>query len=118
MTMPFKNILGGNGASSDIEHFDEDEYVELDAASEESAEKVKIRVSTLNEYGDVDKVQDLLRDGDIVWVNIKPLKEKDMTDLKRAIDRIKKTVRSIDGDVAGIDEDWLVATPEYAHIHR
>lgn len=118
--MPFKNIFGGgNNGSAEIEHFDEDEYVELDAdSSDAAAEKVKIRVATLNEYGDVDGVQDLLRDGDIVWVNIKPLKEKDMTDLKRAIDRIKKTVRSIEGDVAGIDEDWLVATPEYAHIHR
>ncbi len=118
--MPFKNIFGGNGGSStEIEHFDEEEYVELDAdSSEDTAEKVKIRVATLNEYGDVDDVQSLLRNGDIVWVNIRPLKEKDMTDLKRAIDRIKKTVRSIEGDVAGIDEDWLVATPEYAHIHR
>lgn len=114
--MPFKKLLGGNGA--DIEHFDEDEYVELDAVSEDQAEKIKIRVATLNEYGDVEHVQDLLRDGNIVWVKIKPLKEKDMTDLKRAIDRIKKTVRSIEGDVAGIDEDWLVATPHFAHIHR
>lgn len=115
--MPFKNLFGSD--STDIKSIDEDDYVELDADQETEADKkVKIRVHTLNEYGDVEPVQDMLRDGDIVWVKIKPLRDKDMTDLKRAIDRIKKTVRSIDGDVAGIDEDWLIATPPYAHIHR
>jgi len=118
--MPFKNLLGGGGNNgTEIESFNEDEHVELDASAEDGSDsKVQIRVHTLNEYGDVEDVQELLRNGTIVWVKIRPLKEKDMTDLKRAIDRIKKTVRSIDGDVAGIDEDWLVATPQYAHIHR
>lgn len=114
--MPFKKLFGGD---TEIEHFDEDEYVELDEADATSSDKkVRIRVHTLHEYGDVEPVQEMLRDGNIVWVKIQPLRDKDMTDLKRAIDRIKKTVRSIDGDVAGIDEDWLIATPPYAHIHR
>lgn len=117
--MPFKKLLGNNNSTPEIESFNEDEYVELDEVSaDDGSDKVKIRVATLNEYGDVETVQDMLREGNIVWVKIRPLKEKDMTDLKRAIDRIKKTVRSIDGDVAGIDEDWLIATPPYAHIHR
>lgn len=114
--MPFKKLLGNN--DDEVEEFDEDEYVELEAVNESTDAKVKIRVATLNELGDVDKVQTMLRDGNIVWVKMQPLKEKDMTELKRAIDRIKKTVKSIEGDVAGIDENWLIATPKYAHIHR
>ncbi len=114
--MPFDKLFGTG--RSQVESFDEDEYVELDHVTEENASEVKIRIHTLNEYGDVEPVQDMLRNGNIVWVKIKPLRDKDMTDLKRAIDRIKKTVRSVDGDVAGIDEDWLIATPSYAHIHR
>ena len=97
---------------------DEDEYVELDAVSDESSSKIKIRIQTLKEFQDVEKVQNMLRDNNIVWVKIKPLKDKDMTDLKRAIDRLKKTVKSLNGDVAGVDEDWLVACPQYAQIHR
>lgn len=97
---------------------DEDEYVELDAVSEEKNKKVKIRIVTLNEFTDVEKVQDLLRENSIVWVKIRPLKDKDMTELKRAIDRLKKTVKAINGDVAGIDEDWLIACPSYAHVKR
>ena len=111
----FGKIKGGNDTSMSI---DEDEYVELDAVSEEGEKKIRIRIHTLREFNDVEKVQDMLRDNNIVWVKIKPLKEKDMTDLKRAIDRLKKTVKSINGDVAGVDEDWLVACPQFAQIHR
>jgi len=114
--VPFGNLFGNGDA--EIEEMEPNEYVELDSVNEAEASKVKIRVHTLHEYGDAEKVQSMLRDQNIVWVKIKPLKDKDMTDLKRAIERIKKTVRSIDGDVAGIDEDWLIATPSYAHVHR
>jgi SepF-like predicted cell division protein (DUF552 family) len=114
--MPFNKLFGGN--NTDIHEFEEDEYVELEAVNQETDAKVKIRIATLNEFKDVEKVQTMLRDGNIVWVKMKPLKDKDMTELKRAIQRIKKTVRSIEGDVAGIDEEWLIACPAYAHVHR
>lgn len=114
--MPFKKLFGSNDTG--IDEMEPDEYVELESVNTAEQGKVKIRVATLHEVKDAEKVQKMLRQGSIVWVKIKPLKDKDMTDLKRAIERIKKTIRSIDGDVAGIDEDWLIATPGYAHVHR
>ncbi len=96
----------------------EEDFVELDAKTAETDEKVVIRAATLKEFGDVEKVQEHLRNNHIVWVNINPLKEKDMTDLKRAVKRLKKTVKSMDGDMAGVDEDWIVVCPSYATIAR
>lgn len=96
----------------------EDDFVELDAEMTEGQEEVVIRAATLKEFGDVEKVQEHLRNGHIVWVNIAPLKNKDMTDLKRAVKRMKKTVKAVDGDMAGVDEDWIVVCPEYATIAR
>jgi len=96
----------------------EDDFVELDAEMSETDEQVVIRAATLKEFADVDKVQEHLRENHIVWVNIKPLKNKDMADLKRAVKRLKKTIKSIDGDMAGVDEDWIVACPSYARISR
>lgn len=97
-------------------NLNEDEYLEI--SSNEEKKKIKIRIATLNEFGDVEGVQNLLREGDIVWVKIKPLKDKDMTDLRRAIERLKRTVQAIHGDIAGVDQDWIVACPGFAHIHR
>ncbi len=113
--MVFKKMFSRNNG---IDQFEPEEYVELDALEEGEEQRVKIRVATLNELRDVEHVQNLIRDGSIVWVKLRPLKNKDMTELKRAIDRLKKTVASVEGDIAGVDEDWLIATPKYAHIHR
>ncbi len=51
-------------------------------------------------------------------VNIKPLKEKDLIELKRAINKLKKTADAIDGDIAGFGEDYIVATPSFASVYR
>jgi len=104
--------------SEDKEQIIEEDFVELDAEMTEQNQKVAVRAETLREFDDVEKVQDHLRDNKIIWVNIKPLKQKDMTKLKRAVKRLKKTVRSVDGDIAGVDEDWIVVTPGYAEIER
>lgn len=96
----------------------EDDFVELDAEMSEGEDDVVIRAVTLEEFGDVEEAQKHLRDDHIVWINISPIKDRDMTDLKRAVKRLKKTVRNIDGDMAGVDEDWIVACPSYATIAR
>lgn len=96
----------------------DEDFVELDAEMTETDEKVVIRAETLKEFDDVETVQEHLRNNHIVWVNIQPLKNKAMTDLKRAIKRLKKTVKSIDGDMAGVDEEWIIVSPSYAEIER
>lgn len=96
----------------------DDDFVELDAVATEERQKVVVRAVTLKEFDDVDEVQDHLRNNHIVWVNIRPLKNKDMTKLKRAVKRLKKTVKAIDGDMAGVDEDWVIACPSFAEIER
>jgi SepF-like predicted cell division protein (DUF552 family) len=107
-----------NSGDSETEDVVDDDFVELDAEMSETEEKVVIRAETLKEFNDVEKVQEHLRNDHVVWVNIQPLKNREMADLKRAIKRLKKTVASVDGDMAGVDEEWIVACPEYATIHR
>jgi SepF-like predicted cell division protein (DUF552 family) len=107
-----------NNDDGEEENVVEDDFVELDAKTSEDQDDVVVRAETLQELEDVEKVQENLRDNHIVWVNIQPLKSRDMTKLKRAVKRLKKTVRAVDGDIAGVDEDWIVVTPEYATIER
>lgn len=107
-----------NSDNSKDEAVVDDDFVELDAEMTETDEKVVIRAETLKEFDDVETVQEHLRNNHIVWVNIQPLKKKAMTDLKRAVKRLKKTVKSIDGDMAGVDEEWIIVSPSYAEIER
>ncbi len=106
-----------SGETTEEEVIDDD-FVELDAEMTEQTQKVVIRAETLKEFKDVEKVQEHLRNKHVVWVNIKPLKNKDMADLKRSVKRLKKTVKAVEGDMAGVDEEWIVVCPSYATIER
>lgn len=80
--------------------------------------KIGIVIENLGEFADTEKVLRALRDGTIVFLKIKNLKEKDLGELKRAVERLKKTVMAQNGDIAGVEQDWLILTPEHAMVHR
>ncbi|MFH1439814.1 MAG: cell division protein SepF [Candidatus Woesearchaeota archaeon] len=114
----FKQSFGTN--EPDIDEV-EDEYVELDVLGEaqESKSKVIVRPYVINDFSDIKNILDTLRIGHtIALINIKPLKNKDLVELKRAINKLKKTCDAINGDIAGFGDDYLVVTPSFAKIHR
>ena len=100
------------------EEFAED-YVELDSAAETPKAKIIVRPFVIDDFADIKPTLDALREGyTIALINIKPLKDKDLVELKRAINKLKKTCDAIDGDIAGFGEDWIVVTPGFASVHR
>lgn len=97
------------------------DYVQVDQVSEggERKAKVLVRPFMLEEFEDIKGVLDALREGTtIALVNIRPLKDKDIVELKRAISKLRKTCEAIDGDVAGFGEDYIVATPFFARVYK
>ena len=97
-----------------------DVYVELSSDSpQEGKSKVMVRPFMMEEFEDIKEILDVLREGStIALVNIRPLKEKDLVELKRAISKLRKTCEAIEGDIAGFGEDYVVAVPYFARIHR
>lgn len=97
-----------------------EEYVELDSAShKEPDQKVIVRPFVITDFSDVREILDSLRESyTIALINIKPLKEKDLLELKRSINKLKKTCEAIDGDIAGFGDDYIVVTPSFAQIYR
>ena len=110
-----KDIITG----SDEEIQGEEGYVELDTEGEKGPSKVIVRPFVLQDFDGVKPVLDALREGNtIALVNMRPLKEKDLIELKRAINKLKKTTDAIDGEIAGFGEDFVVVTPSFAQIYR
>ena len=97
-----------------------EEYVELDTSAHgEVNQKVIVRPFVITDFADVRDILDALRESyTIALINIKPLKEKDLLELKRSINKLKKTCEAIDGDIAGFGEDYIVVTPNFAEIYR
>lgn len=97
-----------------------DEYVELDTHSNsELDQKVIVRTFVIEDFSDVKEILDVLRESyTIALINIKPIKDKDLIELKRSINKLKKTCEAINGDIAGFGEDYIVVTPGFAQIYR
>lgn len=95
---------------------EEEEFVEVEGFEEEG--KVNVKIDSLNNYSDADRIQQLLREGNVVFLKIKDLRTKDISELKRAVEKLKKTCAAMDGDLVGVDEDFLVLTPKFARVYR
>ncbi len=97
-----------------------EDYLEIDTEQvAKPRSKILIRPFVVKEFEDIKPAVDALRDGyTIALVNIRPIKDKDVIELKRAVNKLKKTCDAVNGDIAGFGEDWIVATPSFAQVHR
>ncbi|HLC73744.1 MAG TPA: cell division protein SepF [Candidatus Nanoarchaeia archaeon] len=119
----FSKIKEKVGMNNDFNEFPEEftnDYVQIDAEKKVTGKtKVIVRPFMIEDFSDIKPMLDAIREGyTIALVNIKPLKDKDIMELKRAVGKLKKTCEAIEGDIAGFGEDWLVITPSFAQIHR
>jgi len=113
-----KNKLLGP-PKEDYSEFSED-YVEIDTKKDIGKKsKIIVKPFVIEKFSDIKECLDALREGyTIALINIKPIKDKDIVELKRAVNKLKKTCDAIEGDIAGFGEDWIVVTPSFAHIYR
>lgn len=107
-----KELFGGPAHESD--------YVEIDLASAEPKKnKILVRPFVLKQFDDVTDILNTLREGySIAIIDMKPLRGKDVVELKRAISKIKKTVEALEGTIAGFGENTLIVTPSFAEIYK
>lgn len=99
---------------------EEEDFVEIDLnQAEPSDNKIRVKPFTLKQFDDINDILNSMRDGyTIAIIDIKPLRTKDIVELKRAVSKIKKTVDAIEGSVAGFGENIIIATPKFAEIHK
>jgi len=94
------------------------DYIQVQT-EETSRPKVIVRPFLLEDFEDIKPVIDALREGyTIALVNIRPLRDRDLVELKRAINKLKKTCDAVEGDIAGFGDDWVAVVPSFASIHR
>ena len=114
--------LFGRGRDDMPPEISGEDYMEVDLMDSESQKatggKISIRVERLEDFSDTERVLRSIREGFIVFVKIRGLKDKDMGELKRAVEKLKKSVAANNGDIAGVEQDWLIVAPENATVHR
>ena len=97
-----------------------EDYMEINVsdAAAKGLGKIGVKIEKLSDFADTDKILKDVRDGSVIFLKIKALKEKDIGELKRAVDKLKKTVLAQNGDIVGVEQDWLLISPEFAVVHR
>ncbi len=98
---------------------EESEYIEIDLGKESKRSKVIVKPFVLKNFEDVNVILNALREGyTIAVIDIKPIKSKDVIELKRAISKIKKTADALEGEIAGFGENIVIVTPQFAKIGK
>lgn len=106
------NLIGGRDTT-------ETDYIEVDLGQDKQRSKVFVRLFVLKRFEDVVPILDALREGyTIAIIDIKPLKAKDIIELKRAVSKIKKTSDALQGNIGGFGENIIIVTPQFAEIQK
>jgi len=81
--------------------------------------KMSLQTCSLESFTDTELILSAIRDGNrILLVKIRALREKDITELKRSINRIKAHCAATGGDMAAIDDNWVIIVPSTVGIDR
>ena len=95
-----------------------EDRVELDEDAFKEERQFSVAVENLKAFSDAEKIQGMVREGKLVLLRIKELREADSNELKRAVEKLKKTINASDGDIVGVDEDVLICCPPNARVFR
>lgn len=107
----FKEMFKKTGDSGD--------YIEIDLGQESKKAKILVKPFILKKFEDVNDVLNYLREGyTIAIIDIKPLKSKDIIEVKRAIAKLKKTADALEGNIAGFGDGIVIVTPQFAEIAK
>ncbi len=93
-----------------------EEFVEVGVSESRVPGRIGISIEKLDDFADTDRVLKAVREGSLVFLKIKALKEKDLGELKRAVEKLKKTVLAQNGEIIGVEQDWLILAPEHARV--
>lgn len=96
-----------------------DEYKEIDLSEYEMETEVKtyVKFGKISEINELPIVKREIFEGNIVILDISLLKSDEIV-MKRFLREIKMVVEDINGDIAGIGENYIVITPKSIRIDR
>ena len=78
-----------------------------------------VKVFVMDDYDSIREILDAIREErTLCLIDIHLLRNKDPDELRRSVDKLKKTAEAVNGELVGFHENWVMATPKYVHIHK
>ncbi len=99
-----------------------DDYLSIsedNSKSHSSEHVVDVKVFVLDDYENIRDILDVIRGEETMClIDIHLLRNKDPDELRRAVDKLKKTVEAVSGEVVGFHENWIMVAPKHVYIHK
>jgi len=80
--------------------------------------KTYLKAMPLRDLSDLDSVKSEVKSGNIMILRITPLANKNIDDVKRAVNELCEFVESVGGDIARLGEERVVICPPSVKIWR
>lgn len=119
----FLNLSGKKKKEEFIEDMEE-EYLSISeddsvVKATEVQKDLNVQVFVLDDYDSIRDILDIIRgETTMCLIDIHLLRNKDPDELRRAIDKLKKTIGAVGGELVGFHENWIMAAPKNVHIHK
>jgi len=95
----------------------DEEVVEVPEVQDESSgQQLTVRIETIRDFVDVDRIGRLVRDGNIVFIKTRDLQRKDLGEFQNCVQKLKRVSNQFGFDLAGTEDGYLLVTPSFAKI--
>jgi len=91
---------------------------EKETQPREASGKTYLKAMPLRDLSDLDAVKNEVNSGNIMILRIIPLANKNLDDVKRAVNELCEFAESIGGDIARLGEERVVICPPNVKIWR
>lgn len=95
-------------------------YIDLEdyeVGGEEEEAKMYVKVAELQKFDDLKDYAKYVYEGNLLILDVSPISVDDI-ELERVTNELKKIVRDINGDIAGLDRNHFIITPTGVKIDR
>ena len=114
--MGIVNKIFGDKKSGDVEGYvDLEKYVESSGGAETA--NMYVRVGEITRYEDLKEFADYVYGGNVLILDFSPIAEEEVI-LKRITSDLKKLVKEINGDIAGIGNNLMIVSPSNVKVER
>lgn len=87
-------------------------------ASEMQRSKIYLKAMPLRKLSDLTKIKSEVESGNILIIKVSPLANKNVEDIKTAVNELCSFAEAVDGDIARLGEERIVITPSGVRIWR
>ncbi|MDE1844965.1 MAG: cell division protein SepF [Thaumarchaeota archaeon] len=77
-----------------------------------------LKAITLRDYSDVHSVKEDIKKGMILVLRVTPLAQKNVDELRKAVEEIYNIAKNADADIARLGEERIIVTPSGVKIWR